>query len=74
MEVTNEELDEFCIEHLNWIHSIEAMVNRRLTEQEILALREMTIVYGFDARIAELSTLTQDINEATKNFVEGITQ
>ena len=72
MEITNEEIEAFASEHLAWIHSIEGGINRRLTEYEIMSLMELTLVRGFDTRIQELSTLTQDINEATKNFIEGI--
>jgi hypothetical protein len=67
-----EELAEFAKTHLGWIHAIEQMANRRITDEEVAILRDLTIVNDFDSRLESLATLTEEINETTRNFVEGI--
>lgn len=67
-----EALISFADSHLGWIHAIEQMANRRLTDKEVFALKDLTVANDFDGKLDSLSGLTSDINEATSNFVEGI--
>jgi phosphopantetheine adenylyltransferase len=74
MDTTEEELIEFTAGpgHLDWIHGIERSANRRLTTDELLSLRDLSVINNFDSRLESLSTLVEEINEASKNFIEGI--
>ena len=67
-----EGLAEFAKTHLGWIHAIEQMANRRITDEEVEILRYLTIVKEFDSRLESLATLTEEINETTRKFVEGL--
>jgi len=72
MDAVNQDeiLAEFAKVHLSWIHQVEQMANRRLTDHEVLALRDLEQVNDFDKRLEVL----REINTATTNFVEGIVE
>jgi len=63
---------EFANDHLSWVHQIERMANHRLTDREIHDLWAMSLENDFDTRIEQLNTLTDDVNEASRKFVEGL--
>lgn len=72
MEMTREQFVEFTTKNIDWIHVIERHIDRRLTDEEVLMLKDMIVLNGWENYVEEQKELMIAIHTANSNFMEGI--